>query len=293
MKAVSPVRPSGRKAPSGCGGGELALRCLAEHGHSLGGSAAAAAAAAAARCKAAEAAAEEPALCLQCDMNDCYSRLRRLVPTIPPNKKVSKVEILQHVIDYILDLQLALETHPALLRQPPPPAPPHHPAGTCPAAPPRTPLTALNTDPVRGLAPAQADATGGPGGWRRGGRPRALPFLGAGAAENGSTPPPPLFLGLLVPPEAGRAQRAALSQRAGWDGAERLLGCQVQPVPGGWRGPQGCRLWWGRSRTSLVSDNESRTVMSAVFAPANLSLGVPLLFQAGAVNKQGDSILCR
>lgn len=86
----------GRKAPSGCGGGggELALRCPAEHGHSLGGSAAA-------RCKAAEAVADEPALCLQCDMNDCYSRLRRLVPTIPPNKKVSKVELLQHVIDYI------------------------------------------------------------------------------------------------------------------------------------------------------------------------------------------------
>uniref|UniRef100_A0A8C0TK36 DNA-binding protein inhibitor ID-4 n=4 Tax=Canis lupus TaxID=9612 RepID=A0A8C0TK36_CANLF len=157
MKAVSPVRPSGRKAPSGCGGGELALRCLAEHGHGLGGSAAAAAAAAAARCKAAEAAADEPALCLQCDMNDCYSRLRRLVPTIPPNKKVSKVEILQHVIDYILDLQLALETHPALLRQPPPPAPPHHPAGTCPAAPPRTPLTALNTDPA-GAVNKQGDS---------------------------------------------------------------------------------------------------------------------------------------
>ncbi|CAO2595959.1 DNA-binding protein inhibitor ID-4 [Lemmus lemmus] len=127
MKAVSPVRPSGRKAPSGCGGGELALRCLAEHGHSL----------------AAEAAADEPALCLQCDMNDCYSRLRRLVPTIPPNKKVSKVEILQHVIDYILDLQLALETHPALLRQPPPP---------------RTPLTALNTDPVAGAVNKQGDS---------------------------------------------------------------------------------------------------------------------------------------
>lgn len=157
MKAVSPVRPSGRKAPSGCGGGELALRCLAEHGHSLGGSAAAAAAAAAARCKAAEAAADEPALCLQCDMNDCYSRLRRLVPTIPPNKKVSKVEILQHVIDYILDLQLALETHPALLRQPPPPAPPLHPAGAFPVAPPRTPLTALNTDPVRSLGGASRE----------------------------------------------------------------------------------------------------------------------------------------
>uniref|UniRef100_G3U6C5 DNA-binding protein inhibitor ID-4 n=1 Tax=Loxodonta africana TaxID=9785 RepID=G3U6C5_LOXAF len=137
MKAVSPVRPSGRKAPSGCGGGELALRCLAEHGHSLG--------------------ADEPALCLQCDMNDCYSRLRRLVPTIPPNKKVSKVEILQHVIDYILDLQLALETHPALLRQPPPPAPPHHTAGTCPAAPQRTPLTALNTDPA-GAVNKQGDS---------------------------------------------------------------------------------------------------------------------------------------
>ncbi|XP_055451146.1 DNA-binding protein inhibitor ID-4 [Psammomys obesus] len=167
MKAVSPVRPSGRKAPSGCGGGgELALRCLAEHGHSLGGSAAAVAAAAAARCKAAEAAADEPALCLQCDMNDCYSRLRRLVPTIPPNKKVSKVEILQHVIDYILDLQLALESHPALLRQtppppqpqpPPPPATPLHPAGTRPGAPPRTPLTALNTDPA-GAVNKQGDS---------------------------------------------------------------------------------------------------------------------------------------
>lgn len=185
MKAVSPVRPSGRKAPSGCGGGELALRCLAEHGHSLGGSAAAAAAAAAARCKAAEAAVDEPALCLQCDMNDCYSRLRRLVPTIPPNKKVSKVEILQHVIDYILDLQLALETHPALLRQPPPPAPPHHPAGTCPAAPPRTPLTALNTDPVRGLAPAGAQEGGG----GVAGRGRSPPSW-AGATENDSTPTP-------------------------------------------------------------------------------------------------------
>ncbi|NXX13597.1 ID4 inhibitor, partial [Podargus strigoides] len=88
---------------------------------------------------------EPAALCLQCDMNDCYSRLRKLVPTIPPNKRVTKVEILQHVIDYILDLQLALETHPALLRQPPPPA--LHPGG-CPAGNPRTPLTALNTDPA-------------------------------------------------------------------------------------------------------------------------------------------------
>ncbi|KAG8445606.1 hypothetical protein GDO86_010402 [Hymenochirus boettgeri] len=46
------------------------------------------------------------------NMNDCYSKLKELVPSIPQNKKVSKMEILQHVIDYILDLQLALDSHP-------------------------------------------------------------------------------------------------------------------------------------------------------------------------------------
>ena len=44
-----------------------------------------------------------------CDMNDCYSKLKELVPSIPQNKSVSQVEILQHVIDYICDLQIALE----------------------------------------------------------------------------------------------------------------------------------------------------------------------------------------
>ncbi|XP_053105132.1 DNA-binding protein inhibitor ID-4 [Hemicordylus capensis] len=156
MKAVSPVRHPSRKALSGgccCGGGggggggggdggggDLALRCLAEHGCYKGS----------------PSPGEEPAaLCLQCDMNDCYSRLRKLVPTIPPNKRVSKVEILQHVIDYILDLQLALDTHPALLRQQQQP-PPLHPAGY-PAGPPRTPLTALNTDPA-GAVNKQGDS---------------------------------------------------------------------------------------------------------------------------------------
>ncbi|XP_062863225.1 DNA-binding protein inhibitor ID-3 [Trichomycterus rosablanca] len=43
------------------------------------------------------------------DMNDCYSRLKELVPSIPQNKSVSQMEILQHVIDYIFDLQIALE----------------------------------------------------------------------------------------------------------------------------------------------------------------------------------------
>ncbi|XP_072880115.1 DNA-binding protein inhibitor ID-4 [Hemitrygon akajei] len=115
MKAVSDV-PSLKKA--GCG--EMALHCLSEHSLSI------------ARCKM-----EEESLDLQYDMKDCYSKLKQLVPTIPPNKKVSKVEILQHVIDYILDLQLALETHPALVRT--------QPAASCPSAP-RTPLTALNTE---------------------------------------------------------------------------------------------------------------------------------------------------
>lgn len=43
------------------------------------------------------------------DMNDCYSKLKELVPSIPQNKSVSQMEILQHVIDYIFDLQIALE----------------------------------------------------------------------------------------------------------------------------------------------------------------------------------------
>ncbi|KAG7510892.1 DNA-binding protein inhibitor ID-3 [Solea senegalensis] len=55
---------------------------------------------------------EEPANAL-CDMNDCYSKLKELVPSIPQNKSVSQVEILQHVIDYIFDLQIALEAEDA------------------------------------------------------------------------------------------------------------------------------------------------------------------------------------
>ncbi|XP_075170817.1 DNA-binding protein inhibitor ID-4 [Anomaloglossus baeobatrachus] len=128
MKAVSPVRPHSRRAPvTGGVCGELALHCLSEH--SLG----------VARYKMEE----EESLCLQYDMNDCYSRLKRLVPTIPQNKKVSKVEILQHVIDYILDLQLALDTHPVLLRQ---------------QAPARTPLTDLNIDPAAAVVNKEGDS---------------------------------------------------------------------------------------------------------------------------------------
>ncbi|KAJ7989159.1 hypothetical protein DPEC_G00316620 [Dallia pectoralis] len=56
------------------------------------------------------------------NMNDCYTKLKELVPSIPQNQSVSKMEILQHVIDYILDLQIALDSstsaycHYSLLR---------------------------------------------------------------------------------------------------------------------------------------------------------------------------------
>lgn len=78
-------------------------------------------------------------LSLLYNMNDCYSKLKELVPSIPQNKSVSKMEILQHVIDYILDLQIALDSSVALNSRL------HHPArpGQTPS---RTPLTTLNTD---------------------------------------------------------------------------------------------------------------------------------------------------
>ncbi|XP_071251711.1 DNA-binding protein inhibitor ID-4 [Salvelinus alpinus] len=124
MKATTSVRF--QKDTSSSGGDELSLHYLSDHSLNIARS----------RLQ------EEEQLCLQDDMNHCYSRLKRLVPTIPRDKKVSRVEILQHVIDYILDLQLALETHPSLLKQQ---------TGTCPPSPAsnRTPLTVLNTDHQR------------------------------------------------------------------------------------------------------------------------------------------------
>ncbi|KAL9979993.1 hypothetical protein ACROYT_G008523, partial [Oculina patagonica] len=43
------------------------------------------------------------------NMSDCYDRLRAMVPHISANRRMSKVEILQNVIDYIQDLESALE----------------------------------------------------------------------------------------------------------------------------------------------------------------------------------------
>lgn len=40
------------------------------------------------------------------------SKLKELVPFMPKNKRLTKLEVIQHVIDYICDLQGALESHP-------------------------------------------------------------------------------------------------------------------------------------------------------------------------------------
>ncbi|XP_061752006.1 DNA-binding protein inhibitor ID-3 [Nerophis ophidion] len=86
MKAISPVRSARSCYKAVC--------CISEHSVAIS------------RNK--HACVDEPSGAL-CDMNDCYSRLKALVPSIPQNQTVSQVEILQHVIDYIFDLQIALE----------------------------------------------------------------------------------------------------------------------------------------------------------------------------------------
>lgn len=105
------------------------------------------------------------------NMNDCYSKLKELVPSIPQNKKVSKMEILQHVIDYILDLQIALDSHPTIVSL-------HHQRpGQSQAS--RTPLTTLNTD----ISILSLQVRPAPGARARCRAPRRSPGL---------APPPPM-----------------------------------------------------------------------------------------------------
>lgn len=42
------------------------------------------------------------------------SKLKDLVPFMPKNKKLTKLEVIQHVIEYICQLQYQLETHPSI-----------------------------------------------------------------------------------------------------------------------------------------------------------------------------------
>jgi DNA-binding protein inhibitor ID len=44
----------------------------------------------------------------QVEIQMYLSKLRQLVPNMPKNRKVSKVEVINNVIDYICDLQTAL-----------------------------------------------------------------------------------------------------------------------------------------------------------------------------------------
>jgi len=46
------------------------------------------------------------------DIHACFQRLKQLVPTARLNSRLSKVQLLQQVIDYILDLESTLDTKP-------------------------------------------------------------------------------------------------------------------------------------------------------------------------------------
>ena len=45
------------------------------------------------------------------EMQACYVQLQKLVPTVPADTELSHVQLLQHVIDYILDLEVTLDYH--------------------------------------------------------------------------------------------------------------------------------------------------------------------------------------
>uniref|UniRef100_A0A8C3CEB0 DNA-binding protein inhibitor ID-4 n=1 Tax=Cairina moschata TaxID=8855 RepID=A0A8C3CEB0_CAIMO len=159
-------------------------------------------------------AAEQAAAALLYDMKGCYSRLRALVPTLPRHRRVSKVELLQHVIDYIWDLQLAL--------QPGPPRPPN-------AAEP----------PEVSAVPGLPRALPGPG----------VPVLPPGPFPSfppsppGRPPPLPPFPGRPPPPSPPcppPGPRAALTARSVPVPAGSVHArCRPHPVP--LRPPRTCR----------------------------------------------------
>lgn len=72
---------------------------------------------------------------VEAEMRLYLDKLREIVPHIPKNRKVTRLELIQHVIDYICDLQHALEDHPGLKDEPTarlltPPTSPNHPLHT-------------------------------------------------------------------------------------------------------------------------------------------------------------------
>lgn len=53
------------------------------------------------------------------EMAACFLKLKELVPGIPGDKKISKTQLLQHVIDYIYDLELSLDFQPVVFNTAP------------------------------------------------------------------------------------------------------------------------------------------------------------------------------
>jgi len=53
------------------------------------------------------------------EMAACFLKLKELVPSIPHDRKISKTQLLQHVIDYIYDLELSLEYPPVVFNPTP------------------------------------------------------------------------------------------------------------------------------------------------------------------------------
>lgn len=42
------------------------------------------------------------------DLKECFVQLEGMVPTVPKDKNLTHTQLLQHVIDYIWDLELVL-----------------------------------------------------------------------------------------------------------------------------------------------------------------------------------------
>lgn len=64
-------------------------------------------------------------------MRICFDSLQQLVPTIPNGARLNRVQLIQHVIDYIADLELILRYTQGRCRVPPPPPPPPPAAADC------------------------------------------------------------------------------------------------------------------------------------------------------------------
>lgn len=48
-------------------------------------------------------------------MRKCLVQLKRMVPTVESNQKINQLELLQHVINYIQDLEVTLDNPSSIL----------------------------------------------------------------------------------------------------------------------------------------------------------------------------------